>query len=127
MTRFNAEELTAADLIVDARYECGRAGNAGDDPLPRLLRVDSQGGFRKRGSLTEGLSMLALASSLNDPDWPDSLDRETGIFTYYGDNKKPGRELHDTGRHGNRILQNKVNVRMTERWNVKHTGLLESC
>jgi Restriction endonuclease AspBHI N-terminal len=40
-----------------------------------------------------------------DPDWPDSLDRETGVFTYYGDNKKPGRELHDTGRDGNLILQ----------------------
>jgi len=38
-----------------------------------------------------------------DPDWPDSPDRETGVFTYYGDNKKPGRELHDTGRDGNPI------------------------
>jgi len=49
--------------------------------------------------------MLALTSSMNDPDWPDALDRETGVFTYYGDNKKPGRELHDTGRDGNLILQ----------------------
>ena len=49
--------------------------------------------------------MLVLTSSMDDPDWPDSLDRETGIFTYYGDNKKPGRELHDTGRYGNLMLQ----------------------
>jgi hypothetical protein len=42
---------------------------------------------------------------MSDPDWPDALDRETGVFTYYGDNKKPGRELHDTGRDGNLILQ----------------------
>ena len=49
--------------------------------------------------------MLVLTSSMNDPDWPDALDRETGVFTYYGDNKKPGRELHDTGRDGNLILQ----------------------
>lgn len=50
--------------------------------------------------------MLVLTSSMDDPDWPDALDRETGIFTYYGDNKKPGRELHETGRHGNLILRN---------------------
>jgi hypothetical protein len=49
--------------------------------------------------------MLVLTSSMSDPDWPDSLDRETGVFTYYGDNKKPGCELHDTGRDGNLILQ----------------------
>jgi hypothetical protein len=45
-----------------------------------------------------------------DPDWPDSLDRETGVFTYYGDNKKPGQELHKTGRDGNLILQKIFNA-----------------
>jgi hypothetical protein len=99
------DQLESSDLHVDACYEGGRVGNAGDDPLPRLLRVDSQGGFRKRGKVAGKLDMLVLTSSMNDPDWPDSLDRETGIFTYYGDNKKPGRELHETGRHGNLILQ----------------------
>ena len=39
------------------------------------------------------------------PDWPDDLDRETGIFTYFGDNKKPGHELHDTPRYGNLLLK----------------------
>jgi hypothetical protein len=99
------DHLPTADLYVDACYEGGRFGNAGDDPLPRLLRVDSQGGFRKRGKVAGKLHMLVLTSSLADPDWPDSLDRETGVFTYYGDNKKPGRELHDTGRDGNLILR----------------------
>jgi len=99
------DQLTTADLHVDALYEGGRHGNAGDDPLPKLLRVDSQGGFRYRGKVAGKLHMLALTSSMNDPDWPDALDRETGVFTYYGDNKKPGRELHDTGRDGNLILQ----------------------
>lgn len=99
------DQLSSSDLYVDARYEGGRFRNAGDDPLPKLLRVDSQGGFRKRGKVAGRLNMLVLTSSMNDPDWPDSLDRETGVFTYYGDNKKPGRELHDTGRDGNLILQ----------------------
>lgn len=77
----------------------------GDDPLPRLLRVDNLGGFRYRGKVAGKLHVLVLTSSMADADWPDSLDRETGVFTYYGDNKKPGRELHDTGRDGNLILQ----------------------
>lgn len=100
-----ATELTTADLIVDAVYQGGRKGNAGDDPLPALLRVDSQGGFRYRGSIKSALSMLVLTTSMTDPDWPDELDSETGVFTYFGDNKKPGRELHDTGRDGNLILK----------------------
>ena len=99
------DQLDSADLHVDALYQGGRRGNAGDDPLPKLLRVDSQGGFRYRGRVAGKLQMLVLTSSMNDPDWPDALDRETGVFTYYGDNKKPGRELHDTGRDGNFILQ----------------------
>lgn len=99
------DQLAASNLYVDACYEGGRRGNMGDDPLPRLLRVDNLGGFRYRGKVAGKLHMLVLTSSMADPDWPDSLDRETGVFTYYGDNKKPGRELHDTGRDGNLILQ----------------------
>lgn len=94
-----------SDLLVDATYQGGRRGNAGDDPLPRMMRVDSQGGFRYLGKVKGKLSFLVLTTSMNDPDWPDALDAETGIFTYYGDNKKPGRDLHDTGRDGNLILR----------------------
>ena len=38
-------------------------------------------------------------------DWPDILDLNTRQFIYYGDNKTPGHELHDTGPGGNRILR----------------------
>jgi hypothetical protein len=38
-----------------------------------------------------------------DPDWPDHLDEQEGVFVYYGDNKKPG-DLHLTKRGGNKIL-----------------------
>jgi hypothetical protein len=34
-----------------------------------------------------------------------SLDRETGLFTYFGDNRKPGKTLLDTPRGGNAILE----------------------
>jgi hypothetical protein len=98
-------DLTQADLIVDAIYQSGRGGHYGDDPFPILLGMSNQGGFRYRGDLDGPLEMVLLTSTLNEPDWPDSLDPETGIFTYYGDNRHPGRELHDTGRGGNILLK----------------------
>ena len=42
---------------------------------------------------------------MDDPDWPDFIDVYTGVFTSFGDNKKPGFDLHDTPRRGNRLLQ----------------------
>lgn len=104
MTVFTEAELPAADLHVDAIYQGGRKGNAGDDPLGPLLRVSNSGGFRYRGSLDD-LSMVVLTTSMNDPDWPDTLDVETGTFTYFGDNKDPGRGLHKTNRFGNELLR----------------------
>lgn len=101
---FSFEQSLTSDLVVDAIYEGGRRGDAGDDPLPRLIGVSNSGGFRYRGSL-DRLELVALTSSKKDPDWPDFLDRETGIYTYFGDNKKPGRELHGTPRFGNTLLQ----------------------
>lgn len=104
MQRFPFNQLETSDLIVDAIYEGGRAGNAGDDPLHRLLVVSNQGGFRYLGS-KDAPKLIVLTSSFNDPDWPDQLDRETGVLTYFGDNKHPGRALHETPRNGNRLLQ----------------------
>lgn len=100
----DATDLSQADLHVDEVYRGGRRGNAADDPLPLLLGVSNMGGFRYRGSLDD-LKVVVLTTSLADKDWPDALDQETGVFTYYGDNKKPGRALHDTPRFGNEILR----------------------
>ncbi len=49
--------------------------------------------------------MAVLYSSLDSPDWPDALDQEAGIVTYYGDNKRPGRDLHSTPKGGNELLR----------------------
>ena len=46
-----------------------------------------------------------MHNSFSDPDWPDVMDRETGTLTYFGDNKKPGGGLHQTGKRGNRVLR----------------------
>ena len=92
---FSRESLPATDLCVDAVYRGGRRGNASDDPFSPLLSVSNMGGFRYRGSLVD-LGMVVLTSTLSDPEWPDELDEETGVFTYFGDNKRPGRALHET-------------------------------
>jgi len=99
--------LKNTDLIVDEIYGGSRNGNASDDPLPKLIGVDNQAGFRHLGKRpkVETLKLIVLKTSFKESDWPDYLDPETGIFTYYGDRRTPG-ELHDTPRQGNLILKN---------------------
>ena len=101
---FEFEALSTAGLHVDAIYRGGRKGNATDDPFSSLLSVSNMGGFRYRGNL-EKLDLVVLTTTLADPDWPDGLDEETGVFTYFGDNKRPGRALHATPRNGNELLR----------------------
>jgi hypothetical protein len=79
-----------ADLLVDRVYLGGPQPHWGADPLQHLLGVGLQGGMRSSGT---------------DPDWPDVLDLSTGTVTYYGDNRRPGADLHQTPRHGNLILR----------------------
>ncbi|MAQ25498.1 MAG: restriction endonuclease [Pseudomonadales bacterium] len=105
-------DLSREDLVVDRVYSGSRNGNASDDPLPSLLGVDNGAGFRHLGKRPgiETLKLLVLKTNLNDPDWPDHLNTETGLFIYYGDNKSV-REIHDTPRQGNLILRNLFDAR----------------
>lgn len=102
-------ELLSADLIVDAVYEGGHSGNTSDDPISKLLPgCGNMSGFRHSGR-GSGKKYVVLYTSGEDKDWPDSIDLNMGKFTYYGDNKTPGHELHDTPRKGNLILRNVFN------------------
>jgi len=65
--------------------------------------VRNLGGFRPHGRPTK---LVALYTSGEEPDWPDALDPYTGIFVYYGDNRSPGRALHETPGRGNLLLSN---------------------
>ena len=65
------------------------------------MPVGNQGGIRAR----KHRSLVVLYTQWHDPDWPDRLEVETGTLTYYGDNKRPGYELHDTPKRGNEILR----------------------
>jgi hypothetical protein len=68
--------------------------------------VGNQGGFRAAGSpLKDTVKLVVLYTSGAEPDWPDTLDPYTGAFTYFGDNRSPGRQLHDTPRRGNLLLR----------------------
>lgn len=105
MTFFSGEQLGQVDLIVDAvyaGYKTERGGMA--DPLVPLVGVSRQGGFRYRGT-KERPTLLVLTSNLAEPEWPDQLDETTGTFVYFGDNRHPGRLLHDTPRFGNQLLR----------------------
>lgn len=100
-------DLPAADLIVDAIYARGGEGHAGDDPIARLVKgVGNQGGFRyKLSPDKQNVRLVLLYTSGTDVDWPDHLDLETGTFTYYGDNKQSGKDMHKTSRGGNALLR----------------------
>jgi hypothetical protein len=103
---FEFADLEAADLVIDATYRGGKKGDAGDDPISKLLRCGNQGGFRAAGvNRKSRFALVCLYSSLADLDWPDSLDVRSGQFVYYGDNKSPGHSLHETPRSGNKLLR----------------------
>lgn len=95
----------APTLNVDNIYIGGRDGNTSDDPIHYLAGVGNQGGFRFLGTIVNP-KLIVLSSNQKDLDWPDNLDPEHGVYTYYGDNKSPGKELHDTSRAGNELLRN---------------------
>lgn len=102
---YSGEELATIDLIVDAVYRGFKTNKGGTaDPLVQLVGVSRQGGFRYRGT-RDRPTLLVLTSNLSEPDWPDELDPVTGRFVYYGDNRKPGQQLHDTPRFGNLLLK----------------------
>ncbi|MFD7022495.1 restriction endonuclease [Promicromonospora sukumoe] len=99
-------DLQMADLVLDRVCQGGSKGNMGDDPIGKLLPVGNQGGFRYKGSVEkQDVRLVVLYTSGEETDWPDQLDPTTGDFTYYGDNRKPGRGLHETQRKGNLLLR----------------------
>lgn len=107
MNRIPYDRLNAADLVIDATYE-GQidSKSIAGEPLARLTGTGNQGGFRFSGPVSSP-EIVVLYSTMAESDWPDGIDEENGLFYYYGDNRKPGFELHDrkAGRGGNLILR----------------------
>jgi hypothetical protein len=98
-------EVSTSDLVVDAIYESTCSGQLSGEPIAALLPGSgNMGGFRVSGRV-ERKNWVVLFTTGEDRDWPDTLDLNTGKFVYYGDNKSPGHELHDTRAGGNKVLR----------------------
>jgi hypothetical protein len=98
-------DLAACDIAVDAVYESSPDGQLSGEPVSKLLPGSgNMGGFRASGRGAQK-NWVVLFTTGEDRDWPDTLDVQTGKFVYFGDNKKPGHELHDTSSGGNQILR----------------------
>ena len=102
------ENLDNADLVIECIYKGGTDPNLSSEPLHKLIpKCGNSGGFRatKRVDGSNKYAYVVLYTSMEELEWPDYLDKETGLFRYYGDNRTPGRALIDTGKKGNRILE----------------------
>ena len=102
------EKLQVADLVIDATYQSDRTvsgGSLAGEPLNKLMNVGNLGGFRVRNG-SNGPLYAVITSTGAEVEWPDSLDPYSGIYTYFGDNRTPGAELHKTKQRGNLLLKN---------------------
>ena len=75
--------------------------------------VNNTSGFRAKSKANqstdiENCAFCMLITTFGEAEWPDSLDYETGVFTYFGDKRKEG-DLHKTTFGGNRFLRNIFN------------------
>lgn len=104
-SKIESEQRESWYLYVDAIYKADPSKkDMSAEVLSKLLGVKNQGGFRYLGK-TECPNLVVLFTSGEDVYWRDELDNSLGMFIYYGDNKTPGRNLHETNLHGNEILR----------------------
>jgi len=98
-------ELQSADLIIDAIYEGGNKGNISDDAIGKLMYTGNSGGFRVKNNIEKNPAYLVLYTSGEDINWPDEINKEKGIVTYFGDNRKAGNKIDKTKKNGNKYLE----------------------
>ena len=108
--RIPFEQVRKSDLHLDAIYVAGRTGNIGDEPLSKMLPVGNAGGFRVSGKAPQP-NLVVLFTSGEEGEWPDAIDPFTGLVRYFGDNRHPGKELHETKNKGNEILRRAFELR----------------
>lgn len=114
---FGFNELSSSPLVIDAIYKGGNSKNLSDEVLHHLFpKCGTQGGFRRvnRNDKSGKPAYIVLYTSMEELEWPDYLDVETGIFRYYGDNRKPGSQLLDTKLKGNQLLEDVFGVLNTK-------------
>jgi len=83
MKVFANDELATADIVIDAVYEGGSSGDSSDDALGKLLPgTGNQGGFRAAGR-GEDKRFVALYTSGENKDWPDTIDLRACFERYF--------------------------------------------
>ena len=108
------------ELRIDAEYRDTVNWKNPKDQFNKMFRVAdgkgivNSGGFRWKShnagkSIIEQSAFVILVTNLEEDEWPDSLNVERGIFTYWGDNRTAGKELHATTKGGNRFLVDTFN------------------
>ena len=109
-------EVTLRALRVDASYRNTSNWKHPSDVFNRFFRfadgkgITNSAGFRPK-SRARGATDIrqaafcVLVTTFREIEWPDELDRESGTFTYYGDNRAAGRQLDATTVGGNRLLE----------------------
>ncbi|MGG7643908.1 DISARM system helicase DrmA [Rhodovulum sp. YNF3179] len=90
---------------MDAIYEGAPGGLLSGEAISKVLPgVGNLGGFRAAGRESRK-KFVVLYTTGKDADWPDQFHPEVGRFVYFGDNKSPDQEIHDTRAGGNRLLR----------------------
>lgn len=105
------DDLKNSDLIK------GRIYRGGSTTLSDLFKIE---GFKKSVGNASGFepaliekdgktrggeyAFVVLLDTGNKNEWPNKYDNTTKILTYYGDNKEPGNDIHNTKKGGNKFL-----------------------
>ncbi len=104
-------------IRIDALYRNTNNWSSDEDQFNKFFRfsdgkgINNTSGFRPKSrsdiKSTDivNSAFCILVTNLGEHEWPDQLDSESGIFTYYGDNRKPGTAIDNTQVGGNRFLQ----------------------
>lgn len=101
--------VSESNLIIDAIYKSQNHNNASGDVLTKIFNVGVNGGFRKSGKKPNRINYMVLSTSNENENWIDTIDNSTGYVEYFGDNKKPGNDLHNTSNGGNMFLKSIFN------------------
>lgn len=101
------EERKQWNLEIDAVYCADKALSktlAGEVLSKVFYGIGNAGGFRISGPISKP-RYIVIYTSGDDIYWRDEVDNTLGGLLYYGDNRTPGKDLHNTKKGGNRILR----------------------
>jgi len=95
------ENVRGSDLTIGTIYEGGPS--LSDEPMHLLLGTANRGGIRPKNTEDGHTAFIALHSTSNVVEWPDTFDGKIGRYTYFGDNKYVDKDLNETP--GNKAIQ----------------------